>query len=348
MQNYLELTFNNFIYKPKIACFDLDGTIIKTKSGKTHPIDENDWLFNYDTTIDKLKEYSNKDYCIIFITNQRGLIKKNQVEIWKNKINHINEKLDLPLKVFASLADDIYRKPNIGLWNIIKTNINPDYNTSFYCGDAIGRNGDFSDCDFKLAKNLGLLFYSPEQIFLDSNYKYNHTLEYYNFDNNIPTNNYDNIKFKLNNELVLFVGFPGSGKSSMCKKIFNNTFVILSLDNYKNKNKLLKDFEKYCIQNINVVIDNTNPSIESRKLFIDIGKKYNYNITCLNMKTDELLAKHNNYFRYLYENKTLVPTLVYNIYKKKYKVPNISEGINNIIDIYPEYNNASFYKFYLF
>ncbi len=346
MSQYLELTFNNFTYKSKIACFDLDGTLIKTISKKIHPIDENDWEFNYDIKIkDKLLNLIKNNYCIIIISNQKGLIKRNQLENWKNKINHINNQLQIPLKVFASLYDDIFRKPNPGLWNLISKNITPDYNNSFYCGDAIGRIGDFSDCDFKFAKNQGLLFYSPEQMFLDNNYKYENNIEYFKFKENKENN--INYNYKNSKELIILVGFPGSGKSTIANK-YKSDFQILNSDSYKNKNKLLKDFEKLILADKNIIIDNTNPSIEARKYYIDIAKKHNYNITCFNMTTPILLAKHNNYYRYLYENKELVPNLVYNIYNKKYIKPEISEGFNLIIDICSNYKTEKEYFNYLF
>lgn len=42
---------------------------------------------------------------------------------------------------------------------------------SYYCGDAAGRkekgHKDHSDSDLKFARNVGLNFYLPEQIFTD-------------------------------------------------------------------------------------------------------------------------------------------------------------------------------------
>ena len=62
-------------YKRKIAGFDIDGTIIKTKSGKTFPINENDWEFLYNNIKQKIEEISD-DYSVLFITNQSKLYSK--------------------------------------------------------------------------------------------------------------------------------------------------------------------------------------------------------------------------------------------------------------------------------
>jgi DNA 3'-phosphatase len=57
-----------------IACFDLDGTLIKTKSKKKFPVNSNDWVFAFDKNIiiEKIKEYSDTNYTIIIISNQAG------------------------------------------------------------------------------------------------------------------------------------------------------------------------------------------------------------------------------------------------------------------------------------
>ena len=46
-EEYIEIISNDFKLKNKIASFDLDNTLIKTKSGKIFPVDENDWVFNF-------------------------------------------------------------------------------------------------------------------------------------------------------------------------------------------------------------------------------------------------------------------------------------------------------------
>mgnify|MGYP006102001583 CR=1 FL=1 len=40
-----------------------------------------------------------------------------------------------------------------------------DMINSFYCGDAVGRKGDFSNDDLLYSINLGLKFYTPEMLF---------------------------------------------------------------------------------------------------------------------------------------------------------------------------------------
>ncbi len=45
-EEYIEIISNDFKLRNKIASFDLDNTLVRTKSGKKFPIDETDWEFN--------------------------------------------------------------------------------------------------------------------------------------------------------------------------------------------------------------------------------------------------------------------------------------------------------------
>ncbi len=341
---YIEITHNDFKFKTDLASFDLDNTIICTKSKKKFPIDENDWEFN--ENVEKtLNYYNKKNYCIVIITNQMGL-KKFGINKWCDKIKAILKKLNLPIKIYASLEDDIYRKPNLGFWDLIKNKIN--HKNSFYCGDALGRKNDHSDTDLKFALNTGLQIKAPEEIF--NKIKINITMPiYFNFNNFEKKENKINFYNDKLKDLIIMCGYPGSGKSTFVNKyLIKNHYEIISLDELKNKNKCLKLCEKYMNDNKKIVIDNTNPSKESRKIFIDLAKSQNYNVRCLKMTTTLNHSMHNNIYRYLYKNKNKVPKIVYNIYNKKYEEPELNEGYYEIISINPDIPTDNKYFFYLY
>ena len=71
----------------------------------------------------------------------------------------------LPIVVVASIGRDDSRKPNIGMWKWIEKKnggVKVSLEDSFYCGDAAGRPGDYSDTDRKFARNVGVRFETPE------------------------------------------------------------------------------------------------------------------------------------------------------------------------------------------
>lgn len=104
----------------KVAAFDMDGTLIKTKSGKVHPVDTNDWQIAMPQISKKLKEKLNEGYKIIILSNQSPIANgRVKIEDFKNKIEGIVEKLDVPMQVFFATGKGFYRKPAPGMWRLL-------------------------------------------------------------------------------------------------------------------------------------------------------------------------------------------------------------------------------------
>ena len=350
---YLHTKSDNFIYKSKIASFDIDGTIITTKSNKKFPVNKNDWKFLYDITIlEKLKELHNNDYCIIFISNQGGLKTDIQINDWIEKMQNIlveiekYENISIPISIYAATTDYLYRKPLPKLWNNILDNLK--YNNisidkfSFYCGDAAGRKNDHNDTDYKFALNCNLEFKIPEMLFLnqeiDKNNKLKITYPDLSF---IPLNQEFNINHlfipisenKNIKELILMVGFPGSGKTYFANKIIESfEYIYISQDILKTKAKCIKEFKNNLQLNKNIVIDNLNYTKAIRQEYISIAKEYNYDIRCIVLNTSKEISKHNMMCRFYTSNGIIsrIPELVYNNYNKKYEIPEMDEGIHKI------------------
>jgi len=332
--DYLEGTYNNFKYTDKLAIFDMDDTLTVTKSGKTHFQNPNDWLLFNNNVKPYLHKLYNDGFCIIIISNQMGINKgKVNIDDLKKKVNNVFNELNIPIKIFCSKGNDIYRKPHPTFYKIISKNIT-NIVTSFYCGDAGGRKGDYSDTDYKFALNCMINFYFPEQLFEKNKVFVSPTIKYPIFSQNIK-------EFVLdynNKEMILMVGFPASGKSYLSKDIKqkamtlkNICYVIINRDTLKTPEKCLKKTEETLQNNISVIIDNTNVTSNDRKKYIDIAKKYNYKIKCILVTTSIDLCKHNNYYRRFKTNLDIVPDIAYNYMKKNYQEPSLNEGYSEII-----------------
>lgn len=171
----------------KILAFDMDDTLIKTKSGAKFAKDEKDWVFWHDKVPSKVKEWYDKGYKIVIFTNQAGISKGHtKSKDIKNKIEKICQEIGVPIQALIASADDTFRKPGISLWKFFANNMNGSetikIEESIFCGDAAGRSGkkkDFSDTDLyrhfffksnlisrKFALNVGLKFQTPEKFFL--------------------------------------------------------------------------------------------------------------------------------------------------------------------------------------
>lgn len=350
INEYIHGNYGEIKYNSKCAVYDLDWTLIKTKSGKQFAKDENDWEFWSNNVKEKLNELISKDYSMIIITNQKTLGDKIKLKSWQNKIDAIAQQLNIPFEIYASFENDKYRKPISTLWTILDNKYKIDKSISFYCGDAAGRKNDFSDTDVKFAVNYRIKFLTPETHFYNEKNEYH--IDYPIDFESLFSKKQDYVFKSSNKELIIMVGYPASGKSSFVKNLEKLNYVRVNQDTLKTAKKCLTECEKNMNHKKNVVIDNTNPTKEKRANYITLAKKYNYQCRCIIIMTNYDLSYHNMYYRHLTENIGTIPTLVYNCYRKNYEEPTKEEGFYSIekIDFVPDINklNLDVYKQYYY
>ncbi len=352
-ENISTMSSANLNKYKNIVIFDLDGTLIKTKSGKTFPTNKNDWIFNYDNVVSVMNNLENT--IIGIISNQKGLKSDGQIKDWQEKINDICNSINFHF-VFASFKDDRYRKPMISSWDFIKEkfkNLNIPNSNITYVGDAAGREGDHNDTDLKFSLNCGFKFKTPEKFFGSKIPKQAITITYPELTYYTKTE-LNNIikkitnKFKENEKvLVVMIGFPGCGKSYLRKLFINefNNFKYYNKDDIKNKvisNNLISKHNT----NIDFIIDdNTNTNLKSRnelyKIYethYKIGIYFNYEIE---------LAMHLNYIRMYWYGAELVKKVAYYTLNKKFDVPDNKEFdlLIQLDKIIPDFETSMKYYF---
>lgn len=345
------LKLNNYKH---IIIFDLDGTLIKTKSGKVFPMNSSDWQFNYENIVDTLNSLKN-DIVIGIISNQKGIKSQVQIESWQNKLNDIMKYINLHF-IFASFKDDRYRKPMIGSWDYIKEQLKGlnISNEIIYVGDACGREGDHSDTDIKFALNCNFTFYTPEKFFKIKVGKQIATITYPDLVyytktefNKIIKNIIHEIK-NNNKVLIVTIGFPACGKSYIRKLLINefNNFKYNNKDDIKNKvinNNLIYKHN----ENINFVIDdNTNTSLKSRKEIFKFYKSHYKIGIYFDYEID--LAMHLNYMRMYWQGQELISKVAYYTLNKNFNIPNENEFnmFINLDKIIPDFNLENNLKYY--
>jgi len=116
-----------------------------------------------------LKELQVKGYNIVIFTNQK-LTPRNDINFKLDRMNDVVLKFKLggiDILLFMATGEDSYRKPNLGMWNYMETIFRGNVIKSnvFYCGDAAGRPSDFSASDIEFGTNVGIKFYTPEELF---------------------------------------------------------------------------------------------------------------------------------------------------------------------------------------
>lgn len=328
--------------KYSISGFDLDYTVIKTKSGNVFPKDKNDWELWEPKVKTKFAELAKKPNNIIVIfSNQKGVGSGNKkfltINEFEDKVHNIRKELGVNFIFIASLEDDINRKPRIGMWEHIKTKLSIKINksNSFYVGDMAGRPNDKYDTDLKFAHNIGVKFMTPEQYFLDDNTPIKSKLTGYQLDN-FSSNTKLNIK-PDSNRMVIISGYPGSGKSHLANKFLkltgtDNKFELFSRDELGTKfmKKLIETMEN----KKPVVIEGLYWNNETRSELKNLADKHKYNTSYILVKTTYELAYHLNLYRSLYESKNRVPEIVYMKYRKNFEYPDDSDW-NEVIEYHP-------------
>ena len=260
----------------------------------------------------------------------------------------------------ASTQKDKFRKPNKFMWDFLIDNlkIDLDIENSFYVGDAAGRiknwkpkmKRDFSCSDRKFAHNIGIKFFTPEEYFLKEEKTNKYLIDGFNpFQYNYSKTT--KISVPKENELILMVGLPASGKSTIAKRFFKD-YVYINMDILKTKSKCLKLAKESIKNNKSIVIDNTNIDKKTRKEYIDIAKESNYLVRSIVMDVDKEFALHLNNIRSIIKGIKPVPKIAYNVLLKKYQIPTKDEGIDKIKNIKLNINELKsnlvehFYQYY--
>ncbi|KAL9648655.1 hypothetical protein ABK040_016285 [Willaertia magna] len=366
-KNFPSIKFDENNKSIGIASYDLDSTLIVTKSGKKFATSSSDWkVFNSNVGTKLKKEHTENKRLLIIFSNQNGVAKGKltKEEVKERVEGFIKEAIgtDIPILFFGATHEDHYRKPNKGMYELFINEILPQYHKdaitidkskSFYIGDAAGRperkdgkkkiKKDHSCGDRKFALNVGIAFHTPENYFSGepeiAEFSWDGLNVKERFNDNKVLKEYTLEELGISKdatEIVVFQGFPASGKSTFAKKYFiPNGYVHINRDTLKTAKKCIDVCKDAVKKGKSCVVDNTNPDKASRKAYIDIAKEFGFKCRCFAFQVDLELAQHLNLLR---EKKTKgehahVPSVAYNKYKKSLEEPKKGEGFDEVKQI---------------
>lgn len=162
----------------KIAAFDLDSTLITTRSRAKFPKSPTDWRLLNSRVAPNIASLAEQGYIFVVFTNQAGVSNGRMTEEFvRIRMEGIVASLNADIAVFVATSKDNFRKPGTGMWDVFVQLIGGveriDAKSSFFVGDAAGRPArpgqakDFSDSDLRFAINIGLRFRTPEEHFFE-------------------------------------------------------------------------------------------------------------------------------------------------------------------------------------
>jgi DNA ligase (NAD+) len=317
----------------KVIFADLDHTLITPKGKHVFPKSIDDWKWKNDAIVPKLKEmYNDMGYEIVIVSNQ----KKMTGEEVRKKTKMIYDDLQIPFVFISGHSDLYYRKPQLGLWEVLIEYIFKDINnidkSSIFLGD--------SSVDLYFARNTNLKFIHTDMFFTGVQHKEFAKIE----DKKHPMTEW--ISDKVQNiipplkHLVVMVGSPASGKSFYSRELEKSGYLRINKDDMKSDKIIQKEFDNGIKEGRNIVIDGTNATKEIRSKWINAVKaataatsaKYYVTIVWMNfpMSVAEFL---DNYRIAMNKNqKTHVPAVALRVYYKKLEEPSQTE-CDNLIEI---------------
>jgi bifunctional polynucleotide phosphatase/kinase len=346
--------------------FDLDYTLIKTKSGKKFPVNKTDWELLYPTIPEKLNSLTNS--IVGIVSNQKGLNTKEKISDWVEKCIGICDKLKSINFIFGSITDDRYRKPMCGSVEIFKnTFVNIDWvklhskNKIYYIGDAFGRKNDFSDTDVKYAENCGFKFKTPEIFFgiKGSDKSGNITYPQINYFDKLEQytlfEQLEKIIKSHKKVIIITIGFPASGKSFLRKELIKKfpQFAYSNNDDINNKvqsrmlvKKISTNYDFIIDDNTNLVSSERENKLKQFDSYYKIGVWFDYDLE---------VCWHLNWMRMYWFGGKLLPKVTYYTLRKKFSSESsessesIDAGFDQFIKItkvFGEFNLDDKIKYY--
>ncbi|KAM4879844.1 LOW QUALITY PROTEIN: bifunctional polynucleotide phosphatase/kinase [Sylvia borin] len=335
----------------KIAGFDLDGTLITTRSGKVFPTSPDDWRVLYPEIPKRLKQLRDEGYKLVVFTNQLGISRgRLRPELFQAKVEAVMEHLGVALQVLVATGPGVYRKPVLGMWDHLCQEANGDVAVSvpdsFYVGDAAGRppnwapgrkKKDFSCSDRLFALNAGLRFLTPEEKFLGwAPAPFDlPAFDPRHLDPKAPPEPPKAELVSDKPEVLLTVGFPGAGKSTFVKRhLIPAGYEYVNRDTLGSWQRCVSACSAALARGRPVVVDNTNPDPESRQRFVACARQAAVPCRCLQFTASLEQARHNCRFRDMTQSGHVpVTDAVLFSYKKHFVAPDPSEGFSQILQI---------------
>ena len=291
------------VFRDKMIGIDYDWKLVNPINANTFPSDISDWKWYYPNIKEKVKQLYDEGNMIVIFTNQSKKWKCEQIKI-------VAEDLEIPLYVVIAMNKKEY-KPSTIMFDILLEGYTINKEESYYIGDAMGRKIDFSDSDKLFADNIGITCISPETAF--------------HIKPNIIT---PEIILSKDPEIIIMVGYPASGKTTIASNICNDeNYIHIEGDVYKTLPKMIKASRKHINEGKSIVFDATNSSIKKRLSYINLGNKNNMSIRCIYLSTSLDISLKNNRMR---DNDKQVPKIAYYVYKKHFEEPLDGEGFELI------------------
>jgi bifunctional polynucleotide phosphatase/kinase len=247
----------------RIALFDIDGTLVLSRSGRRWAQDAEDWIWSSPAVPNYMDSMWREGWTVALMTNQSQWSKDSATP--KAKLEAILHCIEASFGwqpwcfVSTKLKDEVYRKPARGMYDALLAALGTTASAVTQlqmCGDAAGTTDPFppyqwSDSDKKFAETIGATYIRPMDVF------------------GAPT---PATAPASTQEIVLLVGNPGSGKSTTAKHLATTAgYIHVEQDALGTKAKTLKAVKDAVSSGRSVVVDATHGSFTNREPYLKLA-----------------------------------------------------------------------------
>jgi bifunctional polynucleotide phosphatase/kinase len=345
--------------RTRIAGFDMDWTLIRTKSGRVFPTSPDDWTLFHDHVAPRVQALYAEGYAICVFTNQEGVSKgRVTAEALVHKFAAVGEALGVPVLCQAATHNDGFRKPRVGMWTRLETEWQAEHGVvvdraaSLYVGDAAGRpssggpkrkgknKSDFHDADYKFALNLGVGHFAvPEECFATgqpvpdrSTWRLHAPTAF------VPaalTVEADDTRADAaptidptTAALWLCVGPPAAGKSTFCAT-HAPAVARINQDTLKTRARCIKEARTVLAKGAPCIVDGTHRDAAARAHYVQVAEAAQVPCYCLWFDRTKEEAMHLNALRGL-TGGARVPAVALHTYFKRAESPQAAEGFAGV------------------
>lgn len=246
--------------------------------------------------------------------------------------------------IYVATARDRYRKPQTGVWEKLCEDRGVVAGPAdFFCGDAAGRPDDFSASDRNFARNVGLRFYTPEDLLGPVCVTRRPTPARLTAAEEIERELaaaadparleawVQTVNEAAQYTAVMLMGSPASGKSTIARELVRRGYRLVTQEN-QDQAKALRQLSALLQQGHRVVIDNTHRDEAARLRYL--GRARGVPAALVWVRTPQIVCQHLDGLRCDQDpNGRLLPAAVFPIYAAAERPPRLAEGFAAIFEL---------------